>query len=196
MKYVITIGREYGSGGRFIGRLVAEKLGIPFYDNELLIEAAKESGLSPSIFESYDEKQDGFLGGGLGMYSYDMTLSQKVFLAQFEAIKRIAQEGSCVIVGRCADFVLKDCDNVCSIFICAPMEEKVKRAVEFYGLKPEKAESQIVKKDKKRRGYYNFYTDLDWGKASNYDLCLNSKIGIENSVKVIVNYVKERFNLD
>ena len=76
------------------------------------------------------------------------------------------------------------------------MEEKVKRAVEFYGLKPEKAESQIVKKDKKRRGYYNFYTDLDWGKASNYDLCLNSKIGIENSVRVIVNYVKERFNLD
>ena len=195
MKYIITIGREYGSGGRFIGQLVAKELGIDFYDNELITEACKSSGLSPAIFETFDEKTDGFFSAA-GMYSYDMSLSQKVFLAQVEAIKRIAENGSCVIVGRCADFVLKDMENVCSIFICAPMKDKVERAVQFYGLKPEKAESQIVKKDKKRKGYYNFYTDLDWGKASNYDLCINSKIGIENSVKIIVNYVKERFNLD
>ena len=193
MKYVITIGREYGSGGRFIGRLVAEKLGIPFYDNELLIEAAKESGLSPSIFESYDEKQDGFLGGGLGMYSYDMTLSQKVFLAQFDAIKKIAEEKSCVIVGRCADYVLREHPNVVNVFICAPMEDKIKRAIEYYGIKPEKAASYIVKKDKKRKGYYNFYTDMDWGKASNYDLCINSRIGIEGCVDTIVDYTKRRF---
>ncbi len=195
MKYVITIGREYGSGGRFIGKKVADMLGIPFYDNELITEACKDSGLSPAVFETFDEKTDGFFSGA-GMYSYDISLSQKVFLAQFDAIKKIADKESCVIVGRCADYVLRDVPNVCNIFICAPMEEKIKRAVEFYGLNPEKAASQIIKKDKKRKGYYNFYTDLDWGKASNYDLCINSKLGIDNCVNVIVNFVKERFNLE
>lgn len=196
MNFVITVGREYGSGGRFIARLVAEKLGIAFYDNELLTEAAKDSGLSPSIFESYDEKQDGFLGGSLGMYSYDITLSQKVFLAQFDAIKKIASEKSCVIVGRCADYVLRDFPNVINVFICAPMEEKINRCIEYYGIKPEKAANYIVKKDKKRKGYYNFYTDMDWGKASNYDLCLNSRVGIEECVDAIVAYTKRRFKLD
>lgn len=195
MKYVITIGREYGSGGRFIGRLVAQKLGIAFYDNELIYEACKESGMSPAVFESFDEKTDGFFSAA-GMYSYDLSLSQKVFLAQFEAIKKIAEDKSCVIVGRCADYVLRDNPNVCNIFICAPMEDKIKRAVEYYDVKIEKASSIITKRDKKRRTYYNFYTDMDWGKASNYDLCINSKIGVENCVNVIVNYVKERFELE
>ncbi|MBQ9520274.1 MAG: cytidylate kinase-like family protein [Acholeplasmatales bacterium] len=195
MKYVITIGREYGSGGRFIGRMVAEKLGIDFYDNELIYEACKDSGISPKVFETFDEKTDGFFSAA-GMYSYDMSLSQKVFLAQFEAIKKIASEKSCVIVGRCADYVLRDMENVCNIFICAPMEEKIKRAVEFYGIKIEKASSVITKRDKKRKTYYNFYTDMDWGKASNYDLCINSKLGVENCVNVIVTYVKERFKIE
>jgi cytidylate kinase len=195
MKYVITIGREYGSGGRFIGRMVAEKLGIDFYDNELIYEACKDSGISPKVFETFDEKTDGFFSAA-GMYSYDMSLSQKVFLAQFEAIKKIASEKSCVIVGRCADYVLRDMENVCNIFICAPMEEKIKRAVEFYGVKIEKASSVITKRDKKRKTYYNFYTDMDWGKASNYDLCINSKLGVENCVNVIVTYVKERFKIE
>lgn len=195
MKYVITIGREYGSGGRFIGKLVAEGLGIPFYDNELITEACKNSGLSETILETFDEKTDGFFSFS-GMYSYDMSLSQKVFLAQFDAIKKIAEENSCVIVGRCADYVLKDNPNLCSIFICAPMNEKVERVVEHYGVKREKAESTIIKKDKKRRGYYNYYTDLDWGKASNYDLCINSKLGIDNCVKLIIQYVKDRFNIE
>ena len=192
MKYIITIGREYGSGGRFIGKLVAEKLGIPFYDNELITEACKDSGLSPAILETFDEKTDGFFSAA-GMYSYDMSLSQKVFLAQFEAIKKIASLGSAVIVGRCADDVLKDEPNLCSIFVCAPMDQKIERAVEYYGLKKEKAENAIIKKDKKRKGYYNFYTDKDWGKASNYDMCINSKLGVENCVNLIVQYVKERF---
>ena len=195
MKYVITIGREYGSGGRFIGRMVAEKLGIDFYDNELIYEACKDSGISPKVFETFDEKTDGFFSAA-GMYSYDMSLSQKVFLAQFEAIKKIASEKSCVIVGRCADYVLRDMENVCNIFICAPLEEKIKRAVEFYGVKIEKASSVITKRDKKRKTYYNFYTDMDWGKASNYDLCINSKLGVENCVNVIVTYVKERFKIE
>jgi cytidylate kinase len=195
MKYVITIGREYGSGGRFIAKLVAERLGISFYDNELITEACKESGLSPAILETYDEKTDGFFSVA-GMYSYDMSLSQKVFLAQFDAIKKIAENESCVIVGRCADYVLKENENLVSIFICAPMDEKVKRVTEYYGVNPDKAVSTITKKDKKRRGYYNYYTDLDWGKAANYDMCINSKLGIEQCVTLIVQYVKERFNLE
>ena len=193
MKYVITIGREYGSGGRFIAKLVAERLGISFYDNELITEACKESGLSPAILETYDEKTDGFFSVA-GMYSYDMSLSQKVFLAQFDAIKKIAENESCVIVGRCADYVLKENENLVSIFICAPMDEKVKRVTEYYGVNPDKAVSTITKKDKKRRG--NYYTDLDWGKAANYDTCINSKLGIEQCVNLIVQYVKERFNLE
>lgn len=195
MKYVITIGREYGSGGRFVGRLVAERLGIPFYDNELLAKAAKDSGLSEAIFKNFDEKKDGFLGNGIGLYSYDMTLSQKVFLAQFDTIKKIAAEESCVIVGRCADYVLKDYPNLVSVFVCAPMGDKIDRAVKYYGLNPDKAENLIAKQDKKRKSYYNFYTDREWGKASNYDLCINSRVGIESAVDAIEAYVRRRFGL-
>ena len=196
MKYVITIGREYGSGGRFIGKLLAEKLGIPFYDNELLIKAAEESGLSESVFKNYDEKRDGVFTSGLGIYSYDLTLGQKVFLAQFDSIKKIAAEESCVIVGRCADYVLKDHPNLISIFITAPMSDKIKRAVDYYGVNPNKAQSIIHKTDKKRKSYYNFYTDKDWGKASNYDLCINSKIGVDECVDAIISYVKARIKID
>lgn len=196
MKYIITIGREYGSGGRFIGRLIAEKLGISFYDDELLTKAAQESGLSESLFKNYDEERDGFLGSGLGLYTYDVTLSQRVFLAQFDAIKKIAENESCVIVGRCADYVLKDYENVANIFICAPMDEKIERAVKYYGLNPLKAEAAIIKKNKKRKSYYNFYTDNEWGKATNYDLCINSKIGIDESVEAIIAYVKTRFKIE
>lgn len=196
MRYVITIGREYGSGGRFIGKLLAEKLNISFYDNELLTKASEESGLSEAVFKNYDEKKDGFLVSGMGLYSYDMSLGQKVFLAQFEAIKKIANTESCVIVGRCADYVLKDFPNVVNIFVCAPMEDKINRAINYYGINPNKAEQQIIKINKKRKAYYNFYTDKDWGKASNYDLCINSKIGINESVNAIANYVKTLFKLD
>ncbi len=197
MKYVITIGREYGSGGRFVGKLLAEKLGINFYDNELLAKAAEGSGLSEAVFKNYDEKKDSFfVSAGIGMYSYDMSLGQKVFLAQFDAIKKIANEESCVIVGRCADYVLKDKENVVNIFICAPMEDKIERAVKYYGLNPAKASQQILKVDKKRKGYYNFYTDRDWGKANNYDLCINSKIGIDKTVEAILAYVHTVLKID
>ena len=195
MKYFITIGREYGSGGRFIAKLLAEKLHIKYYDSELIKKAAQESGIDQSVFEQYDEQKEFFFAGTSGLYSYDIPLSQKVFLAQNDAIKEIAENGeSAVIVGRCADYILKDYPNVLSVFICAPMEEKVNRAIKYYGIDPKKAESVIIKTDKKRRGYYNFYTDGDWGMARNYDICVNSKIGIEESVNAIVAYVNGRFN--
>lgn len=196
MKYVITVGREYGSGGRFIAKKLAEKLGIAFYDDELLTKAAQESGISENVFKNFDEKKDGLFAAGLGFYSYDLSLSQRVFLAQFDAIKSIAEEESCVIVGRCADYVLQNHENLISIFICAPMDEKIERVVTYYGVDRAKAESVITKKDKKRKSYYNFYTDRTWGKSSNYDLCINSKIGIEGCVEAILVYVKKRLNLE
>lgn len=196
MKYVITISREYGSGGRFIGKLLAKKLNIAFYDNELLAKAAENSGMSEAVFKNFDEKKDSMFDTGLGLYSYDMTLGQKVFLAQFDAIKKIAETESCVIVGRCADYVLKDNPNVISIFICASLEDKIERAVKYYGINPNKVVSTVQKMDKKRKRYYNFYTDRDWGKANTYDLCINSKIGIEASVDAIIAYVEKRIKID
>lgn len=195
MKFVVTVGREYGSGGRFIAKLVAERLNVPFYDNELITKAAVDSGLSEAVFKNFDEKKDSFIGSSIGMYSYDTTLSQKVFLAQFETIRKIAENESCVIVGRCADYILKDDPNLVSVFVCAPMEQKVERATKYYNLEG-KVENQIIKIDKKRKGYYNFYTDREWGKAHNYDLCINSKNGIDSCVDAIVAYVKRRFGLN
>ena len=196
MKFVITISREYGSGGRFIGKLVAEKLGVSFYDSEILTKASELTGISKVFLESYDETKESAFTYAQGLYAMDMSIGQKVFLAQFEAIKRIADEESCVIVGRCADYVLKDNSNVVNVFICAPQEEKVNRAITYYGIEPNKAASVINKKNKKRKAYYNFYTDKDWGNPSSYDLCINSKNGIETAVDAICAYTKRRFGLE
>ncbi len=196
MKYVITISREYGSGGRFIGRLIAEKLGIGFYDSELLTKASNLSGISKACLENYDETKESAFSYAQGLYGMDMSLGQKVFLAQFDAIKKIAAQESCVIVGRCADYVLKDNSNVVKVFICAPLEDKIERAVTYYKINPAKAASIISKKNKKRKSYYNFYTDKEWGKPDSYDLCINSKNGIETAVEAICAYTKRRFNLE
>ncbi len=196
MKYVITISREYGSGGRFIGKLIAEKLGIAFYDSELLTKASDMSGISKACLENYDETKESAFSYAQGLYGMDMSLGQKVFLAQFEAIKKIAAVESCVIVGRCADYVLKDSPNVVRVFICAPLEDKIERAITYYNINPAKAASIISKKNKKRRSYYNFYTDKEWGKPDSYDLCINSKNGIETAVEAICAYTKRRFGLE
>ena len=195
MNFIVTIGREYGSGGRFIGRLLAEALKVNFYDNELLAKASQESGLNQAIFENYDEKKDGFFSGiypsGMG---FDVSMGQKVFLAQFDTIRKIAQTESAVIVGRCADYVLKDNPNVISVFIDAPIEDRVNRAVKYYNMDPKKAKDTIIKMDKKRKNYYNFYTDKNWGDANSYDLCVNSNIGVEKCVELIKNYVMLRLD--
>lgn len=195
MNFVITISREYGSGGRFIGKLIAEKLGISFYDSELLAKAADVSGMSQDCVKNFDETKDSAFSYAQGLYGMDMSLGQKVFLAQFDVIKKIANEESCVIVGRCADYILRDKPNVVKVFICAPLEEKIHRAVTYYNINPNKAASIISKKNKKRRAYYNFYTDQEWGKPDTYDLCINSKNGIETAVEAICAYTKRRFGL-
>ncbi|MCR5461800.1 MAG: cytidylate kinase-like family protein [bacterium] len=184
---IICIGRQYGSGGRFIGKLLAEKLNIPCYDKELLVEASNKSNINATVIEANDEAANSVV---YSVFQNGMPINQQVFLAQFDAIREIANKGPCVIIGRCADYVLEDRDNVVSIFITAPIENRIKRAVEFYNLDTNKAIKAIKKVDKKRKDYYNYYTNRKWGDASNYDLTLNSKIGVDKCVDVICKYVE------
>ena len=192
---IITIGRQFGSGGREIGEKLALKLGIPFYDKDLLKRAAKESGLCEEIFENFDEKpSSSFLYSlvmdpyslGYSNNGYDLPLNHKVFLAAFDTIKKIADEGSCVIVGRCADYVLQDYDNVLNVFVHAPLEDRIKRISAKYELSESKAKDMIYKKDKQRASYYNYYSSSKWADIKNYDLTINSShLGIDQTVEVI-----------
>ena len=197
---VITIGRECGSGGRLIGNRLAEKLNIKCYDKELLTLAAKKSGLCAEIFESHDEKPTSSFLYSLVMDSYsmgystssfiDMPLNHKVFLAQFNAIKEIAKEGPCVMVGRCADYALEDNPNLLSVFVHAPLENRIRRIATKYDLTDSKAKDSILKTDKKRASYYNYYSNKKWGDAASYQLCIDSSVcGIDGSVEAILNFV-------
>lgn len=194
-KHIITISRQYGSGGRFIGKLLAEKLGIPLYDNELITLAAQKSGYSESIFENVEKTSTHSLLYSLSMFGttagvYGLPLADKVFIVQSEIIKKVASEGPCVIVGRCADYVLKDEPNIVDVFIHSDMESRIKRAVTYYGLSEDKAKDAIVKTDKRRASYYNYYTGLRWGEANNYEISLYSdKIGIDNCVDILHKFV-------
>ena len=192
-KTIITIGRSYGSGGRAIGQKIADELGIKCYNSELLIEAAKESGLCAEIFEKNDEKPiSAFLSFSAGKYdSGEMPLNHKVFLAQMQTIRKIADRESCVIVGRCADYVLKNYDNVINVFITAPFEDRVQRVIERDAIAPGRAEKKVRKVDKERASYYNFYSTKRWGVADSYDVCLDSsKFGIDGCVKIIEGLLK------
>ena len=195
MNTIITIGRQYGSGGREIGRKLADSYGIPFYDKELLKIAAKESGICEEMFEDYDEKPTtsflyslvmdpysfGFHGG-----SFEIPLSQKVFLAAFDAIRKIAGQGPFVIVGRCADYALKDLDNTLNLFIQAPFAFKHDRIRDEYHIPEEKIRNYAEHVDKQRASYYNYYTSRKWGDATTYDLCLDSSyLGIDGTVELI-----------
>jgi len=194
MKYVITIGREYGSGGRFIAQKLAKRLGIKYYDNEILKKIAEKSGFAEGFIEQFDEKKEVLFTSGIGGYSYDVPLGCKVYIAQFEAIKALADQESCIIVGRSADYILKDYPNLISIFISAPMEDKINRVISFYNVDPKKAEKVIKKKNKQRKEYYEYYADKPWGKASSYDLCINSKIGIDECVDALEAFIKTRIS--
>ena len=184
---IICICRQYGSGGRFIGKLLAEKLNIPCYDKEIIHEASKKTNMNSVVVESNDEVPYSIM---YSVFQGGQPINQQVFLAQFDAIRELANNGSCVIVGRCADYILEDRDNVVSIFITAPIEERIRRATEFYKFDSAKALKAIKKVDKKRKDYYNFYTNRKWGEASNYDLTLNSRIGVDKCVDVIVKYIE------
>ena len=194
MKTIITIGREYGSGGREIGEKLAVAFGIPFYDKELLAEAARESGISEEAFIENDEKHSrSFLYslaiGGYG--SGNLPFNHKLFLAQFDAIRALAAQGPCVIIGRCADYALEDNPNCFSVFVHADMKTRIERAVNSYGVPLAKAEKTITKTDKVRSSYYNFYSDRKWGDANNYHLTIDTSFfGVDKAVEVIKSAVE------
>ena len=185
--YVITIGREFGSGGREIGRILAEKLNIKCYDKELLALSAKESGLSEELFKFNDEKptnsflyslvMDTYSMGYSGSSYMDVPMNQKIFMAQYECIKKLAEQESCIIVGRCADYVLQDL-NPFRLFVYADISSKIARCREkgadAAAMTDKELQQKIISIDKKRARYYQFYTEQDWGNKANYDLCINT----------------------
>jgi len=198
---VITIGRQCGSKGQLIGEKVAEALGVKCYDKDLLSEAAKHSGLCEELFHTHDEKPTNSFLYSLVMDTYslgysssaymDMPINHKIFLAQFDTIRKIADEESCVIVGRCADYALAEYPNTVTVFITGDEEDKVKYMMEETNLDPAKAKDQIIKIDKKRASYYNYYASKRWGDSKGYDLCLNSSAtGVEGAVKIILEFAK------
>ena len=202
MKTVITIGRQFGSAGREIGEKLAAELGIKCYDKELLARAAKESGLCKEVFENHDEKPTSSFLYNLVMDTYsfgynsstyvDMPVSHKVFLAQFDTIKKLADEGPCIIVGRCADYALANYKNCIHIFIHGEMETRVKRVAEKYQLTPEKAKDMIIKKDKQRSSYYNYYSSKKWSHSDTYDLTVDSGIlGIDGTVQLLKQFIED-----
>ena len=196
---VITIGREFGSGGHEIGMKLAERLGIKCYDKELLELAAKESGLCEDLFASQDEKPTNSFLYSLVMDTYstgyssaafaDMPINHKIFLAQFNSIKELAKEGSCVIVGRAADYILKDYDNVVRIFIHAPQDYRIQRVMDVYGDTPKEARVNIERSDKARASYYEHISGTHWGDARNYELTVDSSDGVEKTAQFIVRYI-------
>ena len=198
---IITIGREFGSGGCEIGHKLAEKLGIKCYDKDMLDLAAKESGICEEIFESHDEKptssflyslvMDTYSMGYSGNTYTDMPINHKVFLAQFDAIKKIADEGPCILVGRCADYALESYKNVVSVFIHADLDARIRRIARIYNLTDAKAKDMILKTDKKPAGYYNYYTNNKCSDSISYELCLtSSELGIDGTANAIIDYVK------
>ncbi len=202
---IITIARQYGSGGHDVGKKLAEELKIPFYDKELLERAAKDSGFCQEIFENYDEKPTNSFLYSLVMDTYslgystsafaEMPLNHKIFLAQFNAIKDIAKEGPCVIVGRCADYALADFPNVVNVYLYADMQSRIARIARRHDVTDAKAKDLIQKTDKSRASYYNYYTNKKWGEATGYDLCLNTaSLGIDGTIHMIREFVayKER----
>lgn len=198
---VITVGRQYGSGGREIGTMLAEKLGIAYYDDMLLKEAAKESGLCEELFHSFDERPKSFLYSiAMDPYSFSMNsvtargnIEQQVYLATYETIKKLADKGPCVLIGRCADYALKDRDDVINIFITAPLENRIERVARRNDISLEEAKDRIKKTDKSRASYYNYYSSKDWGEAKSYDLCIDSSLlGIEGTVELLEKMIQLR----
>lgn len=194
MHTIITIGRQFGSGGKEIGIRVAKELGIPFYDKELLKEAAQKSGLCEKIVENFDERPKSLLysiamdsymfalpGSGLGD-----SLEQQVYLATFNTIRRLAEQGPCVMIGRCADYALADNPNHLSLFIHAPMDVRVQRVAKRQDLTPDRAKTLIAKTDKRRASYYEYYSSQKWGAVESYDFCLDSSyLGLSGTVELI-----------
>ena len=198
---VITVGRQYGSGGREIGTALANRLGITYYDDLLLKKAAEESGLCEELFHSFDERPKSFLYSiALDPYSFSMghinskgSIEQQVYLATYDTIKKLADQGPCVLIGRCADYALKDRTDVINLFITAPLPNRIKRVAMRNGISEDEAKDRIRRKDKDRAAYYNFYSSKEWGDAKSYDLCTDSSLlGIEGTVDLLEDMLRKK----
>jgi CMP/dCMP kinase len=195
-KIIITIARQFGSGGTEIGEKLAEKLGVPFYDKSLIHIAAKESGIDEDLFDYADEKafhnfwtatagSTNFYGSRISLFN-EMPMNDKLFLIQSNIIKKLAANGSCVIIGRCADYILRDEEHTVPVFIHSSEQDRLDRVIHTYGISEKDAREIMVKTDKKRAAYYNYYSGEKWGRADNYDLSINSGVvGIDSAVEVI-----------
>lgn len=203
--YIINIGRQLGSGGRQIGQQLSKRLDISFYDKELITIAAKQSGLNEEVFEKADEKKRFTLTGGLlGLknptldagYSNNYLWNELLFKIQSDVIRELGSEKSCIFVGRCADYILREHPRALNLFICAEFADRVMRVMELFNVNEKKAIDLIEKTDKKRAGYYNYYSNKKWGAAESYHLCINSSVlGIEMTTDFIESFLKRKFQL-
>ena len=182
---IITISREYGSGGRAIGQRLAQELGIPFYNKELILMAAKESGLSEEYIKKTEQMKSTSFLYGLYMGAQQLPMNDQIFLVQSKIIRKIAEEGPCVIVGRCADYVLRERDDLLSVFIHAPLEFRAQRARKVYEKEAGNIEDFVRKKDKKRASFYNYFSQNKWGDARHYHLAVSSVYGVDFAVEVL-----------
>ncbi len=189
---VITVSREYGSGGRYIGQLVAEKLGIKFYDKDIVKKVAEETGLEEEYIENNEQKRETLAALNNGYY-FGLNNADELFIKESEFIRQIAEKESCVIIGRCSDFILKDKKDIIKVFVYSDMDDKIKRATEIYGLEKAKAEKEIKRINKLRANHYKYYTEKEWDNHANYDICINSDtLGVEKSAQLICEMVKEK----
>jgi len=203
--FAITIGRQLGSGGREIGKKIAEELGIAFYDKELLQIASRESGLGKEFFEQMDEKKSHSIFGGLlnlqntfsdEFYTNYYLSNETLFKIQSDVIRNLAERESCLFLGRCADYVLKDSPRCLNVFISADPEERIRRTATLRQVSETKAREIIIKTDKKRAEYYRFYSNKTWGAAESYHLCINSSVlGIEETAAFLLRFIRQKFGL-
>ena len=192
---IITISREFGSGGRESGQIVAQKLNIPYCDNATITTAAKKSGFVEELFEQADQKPTGSLlyslsMFGAGMSSVELPLNDKIFLIQSDIIKEVAAQGPCVVVGRCADYVLRETENVVNFFLYGSIEARTAFAIREHDFPSEKAAEAVKKFDKRRASYYHYYTGKKWGEAKNYHLCMDTtNLTPEKTAEIILKYL-------
>lgn len=198
-KAIITVGREYGSGGHDIARLLADRLGVPFFDKEIITLAARQSGICEELFHNYDEKNvpsylfslAGSAADGSPAAGAELPLNHRIFMAQFEAITRVAMQGPCVIVGRCGNYVLKGLPQVVNVFVYGDLEARIRRIMQVESLAYDQAKERVRKVDKQRQSYYNFFADGNWGHRSNYHMMINSSgVAHEAVAEAILTFVR------
>ena len=194
-RFVVTVSREYGSGGRLIGKKLADELGIGFYDGELLSLVAKESGYTEEFIRRNDQRKTQSLLYHLYIGSQILPASDMIFIAQSRVIKDLYNKESCVIVGRCADYVLRGYQNVSNVFVTAPLESRIARVRDEYGEQADNYRAYLIKKDKNRIAYYNYFADDAWGKVQTYDISVNSDIGIDKSADLLAQYIREKYGI-